>query len=51
MGNVLLFICTASCMLYSVRSGVKRVHHNVVLSGLRVSDEGVFHHHRYNLHQ
>ena len=33
MGSV-VFICSASCVLYSVGSGVKRVH--VVLSGLRM---------------
>ena len=32
MGRVVLFICSASSVLYSARSGMKRVH--VVLSGL-----------------
>ena len=32
MGSVMLSICSSSCVLYSTRSGVKRVH--VVLSGL-----------------
>ena len=32
LGRVMLSICSASCMLYSARSGVKRV--RVVLSGL-----------------
>ena len=32
MGSVMLSICSSSCVLYSVGSGVKRVH--VVLSGL-----------------
>ena len=31
---MLLFICSASCALYSAGSGVKRVH--VVLSGVRM---------------
>ena len=35
MGSVMLSICSSSCVLYSVGSGVKRVH--VVLSGLRMS--------------
>ena len=30
----MLSICSSSCMLYSIGSGVKRVH--VVLSGLRI---------------
>ena len=34
MGSVMLSICSSSCLLYSARSGVKRVH--VVLSGLRM---------------
>ena len=34
MGNVMLSICSSSCVLYSAGSGVKRVH--VVLSGLRM---------------
>ena len=34
MGSVMLSICSSSCVLYSVGSGVKRVH--VVLSGLRM---------------
>ena len=34
MGSVMLSICCSSCVLYSVGSGVKRVH--VVLSGLRM---------------
>ena len=34
MGSVMLSICSASCVLYSAGSGVKRVH--VVLSGLRM---------------
>ena len=34
MGSVVLFICSASCVLYSAGCGVKRVH--VVLSGLRM---------------
>ena len=34
MGRVMLSICSASCVLYSARSGMKRVH--VVLSGLRM---------------
>ena len=34
MGSVMLNICSSSCVLYSVGSGVKRVH--VVLSGLRL---------------
>ena len=34
MGSVILSICSSSCVLYSARSGVKRVH--VVLSGLRM---------------
>ena len=34
MGSVMLSICSSSCVLYSARSGVKRVH--VVLSGLRM---------------
>ena len=33
MGSVVLFICSASCVLYSTGSGVKKVH--FVLSGLR----------------
>ena len=32
--SVMLSICSPSCVLYSVESGVKRVH--VVLSGLRM---------------
>ena len=31
LGSVVLFICSAGCVLYSAGSGVKRVH--VVLSG------------------
>ena len=34
MVSMVLFICSASCGLYSVDSDVKRVH--VVLSGLRM---------------
>ena len=34
MGSVVLSICSASCVLYSAGSGVKRVH--VVLFGLRM---------------
>ena len=34
MGNVMLSICSSSCVLYSTGSGVKRVH--VVLLGLRM---------------
>ena len=34
MWNVMLSICSSSCVLYSAGSGVKRVH--VVLSGLRM---------------
>ena len=34
IGSMVLFICSASCVLYSVGSGVKRVH--AVLSGLRM---------------
>ena len=34
MGSVILSICSSSCVLYSVGSGVKRVH--VVLSVLRM---------------
>ena len=34
MERVVLFICNASCVLYSTGSGVKRV--DVVLSGLRM---------------
>ena len=34
MGSVMLYICGASCVLYSAGSGVTRVH--VVLSGLRM---------------
>ena len=34
MGNVVLFNCSASCVLYAAGSAVKRVH--VVLSGLRL---------------
>ena len=34
MGSVMLSICSASCVLYSTVSGVKRVH--VVLHGLRM---------------
>ena len=34
MGSVVLSICSASCVLYSAGSGVKRVH--VALSGLRL---------------
>ena len=34
MGSVMLFICSASWVLYIAGSGVKRVH--VVLSGLRM---------------
>ena len=34
MGSIVLSICSASCVLYSAGSGVKRVH--VVLSGLRM---------------
>ena len=34
MGSVMLSICSSGCVLYSARSGVKRVH--VVLSGLRI---------------
>ena len=34
IGSVMLSICSSSCVLYYVRSGVKRVH--VVLSGLRM---------------
>ena len=34
MGSVMLSICSSSCVMYSVGSGVKRVH--VVLSGLRM---------------
>ena len=34
MGSVMLSICSLSCVLYSVGSGVKRVH--AVLSGLRM---------------
>ena len=33
MGSVILSICNSSCVLYSARSGVKRVH--VVLYGLQ----------------
>ena len=33
MGSMILSICSASCVLYSTWSGVKRVH---VLSGLRM---------------
>ena len=32
MGSVVLFICSASCVLYSAGSGMKRVH--VVLSAV-----------------
>ena len=35
MGSVMLSIWNSSCVLYSVGSGVKRVH--VVLSGLRIT--------------
>ena len=35
MGSVMLSMCGSSCVLYSARSGVERVH--VVLSGLRMS--------------
>ena len=34
MGNVMLSICSSSCVLYSAGSGVKRMHD--VLSGLRM---------------
>ena len=34
MDSMVLFICSASCVLYSAGSCVKRVH--VVLSGLRI---------------
>ena len=34
MGNVMLSICSSSCVLYSAGSGVKRVH--VAFSGLRM---------------
>ena len=34
MGSVMLSICSSSCVLYFVGSGVKRVH--VALSGLRM---------------
>ena len=34
MGSVLLFICIASCMLYSDKPGVKSVH--IVLSVLKL---------------
>ena len=34
MGSMVLFICSASCLLYSAGSGVRRVH--FVLSGLRM---------------
>ena len=34
MGSVMLSICSATCVLYSAGSGVKRVH--VVLSGWRM---------------
>ena len=33
MGSMVLFICSASCVLYSAGSGVRRVH---FLSGLRM---------------
>ena len=34
MGSVMLSICSSSCVMYSIGSGVERVH--VVLSGLRM---------------
>ena len=34
MGHVMLSICSSSCVLYSIGSGVKRVHD--VLTGLRM---------------
>ena len=34
MGSVVLFMCIASCVLYSAGPGVRRMH--VVLSGLRM---------------